>query len=146
MNPLLAIPGVAQAKAAFVAGKVWFYVGAAVLLFLLGAYCGHRWEASATAEQKVETTKAESARDAWRASSDSWEKAANAWSARYKADEAQRAEYARQAGKTLEELARLEAAAHRQQAEWQRKFEAAKASPDCLELLKDSKCAAFRSY
>jgi hypothetical protein len=140
------IPAIATAKAAFAAGKVWFLLGAALVLFGIGMAAGIKWENGETQEALRERDSAIVQRDNWKSATASLQRAVNLWEQRAAADKHAQQEARKQADKVLKDLAKKKAQAERDEAEWRKRYAAAVKSPDCAELLKVTKCAAFRSY
>lgn len=143
---LKAIPGVAQAKAALAAGKAWIWLCCALAVFAFGAYCGIRWDQGKVEEAKRERDNARNDVIAWQQASQGWQGAAEKWAARYKADEEHDKQMAQQANRILADLEEMGRRAQAQQADWNKRFTAAKKSPACAELLKETQCAAFSGY
>lgn len=149
MSVLSAIPGVSQARAAWAAGKAWFFVGAALAILGMGFYLGHHWAGVATAQQVTKTQAAEAARDSWKAASEGWQLAAQRWEARYKADEKAAAARAAQAGRILSQLNADKTKADQAARAWQARYQQGVTTPDCLaveKLVAESKCAVFKGY
>lgn len=140
------IPAIATAKAAFAAGKVWFILAAAVILIGIGAMAGSRWQKGETQEALRERDQAITQRDNWKTATASLQRAVNLWEQKDAADRHAQQEARKQADRVLKELDARRVKAERDEAEWRKRYAEAVKSPDCAELLKVTKCAAFRSY
>lgn len=143
------IPIPPQAKAIWVAGKVYFILAALAIVFATGVYGGKRWEAGKTQSALRERDNAKNDAAAWKQSSQGWEGAAGAWQKRFKDDEDAQRKRAEQAGRLLAQLEDERQAAEKRAADWKARYTASLKNPDCAklaELLKDTKCPVFRSY
>jgi hypothetical protein len=133
------IPAIEGAKAAVV-------TCAAVAVFAFGIYIGQRWNAGEVADAKAAVERANLVSDRWKDAAEGFEGAVGLFRQRDIANLKELDRLTREAGELSRKLADEQARADRDYAEWQARFDAASRSPDCQELLKETTCAAFRSY
>lgn len=135
-----------QIKAAWETGKTAILVAVAILLFAVGFAVGLRWAHAETEEAKRARDNQANAAAAWKDRAGALGLAVQEWERTYAQDEEARAAQRDQATRVLAKLEKERKAAEGRAEDWRRKYEAAKASPDCAELMKATKCPVFSSF
>ena len=143
---LNAVPGVAQARAAFAAGKAWAWVAAVLVLIGFGFYFGNLFGARGKANVEIQLESVKADRNEWRTAADSWKMVSAKWQERNEEDERRRDAQREEAEAILKRLSEMEAQQKAEEQAWRKRFTAAASSPECAELRKVTKCPVFADY
>lgn len=135
-----------QLKAAWAVGKVWILLAATLLVLGVGFYGGKRWEHGNTEEAKRERDSAIHTSKQWEQRAITFESATKRWESRYADDQRRAREQAEQAGRLLAELEVQKRKATAEKEEWRKRYNEALKTPDCADLVKETRCAAFFRY
>lgn len=135
-----------QAKAIWAMGKVWILLGLVLAILAAGFYVGKRWEVGNTEEALRERDNAQHQAQQWKQASDTYKSGVVQWETRYAADKKAADDAAALAARLLDELQAKKAKADADAKAWQKRYQDALKSPDCAELVKETRCAAFLRY
>lgn len=141
-----AIPGVAQAKGLWAVAKGWVLLGVALAIFSAGIYSGHRWESGATEKARRDRDNQANVAKQWKDRADGLDGVVSAFQRTNAENRKRDKEQQEQAERILAKLVLERQKAEDERADWQRRYAEAMESPDCMDLLKATSCAAFRSY